>query len=103
MTESRISGAEEPRAMSVRFDTVSFQTLTVVTVVSPLGLVMVTSFSYRHREKLKDAVMLRITPSEYHMTGQTFYSTLHLVGLHLCLCLHIDFLNIDSEFSINGT
>lgn len=32
--------------MSVRFDTVSFQTLTVITVVSPLGLVMVTSFSY---------------------------------------------------------
>lgn len=47
MTESRISGAEEPRAMSVRLDTVSFQTLTVVTVVSPLGLVMVTSFSYK--------------------------------------------------------
>lgn len=46
MTESRISGAEEPRAMSVRLDTVSFQIRTVVTVVSPLGLVMVTCFSW---------------------------------------------------------
>lgn len=53
MTESRISGAEEPRAMSVRLDTVSFQTLTVVTVVSPLGLVMVTSFSYNDRRLKK--------------------------------------------------
>lgn len=49
MTESRISGAEEPRAMSVRLDTVSFQTRTVVTDVSPLGLVMVTVFSWRDK------------------------------------------------------
>lgn len=47
MTESKISGAEEPRAMSVRLETVSFQIRTVVTVVSPLGLVMVISFTYK--------------------------------------------------------
>lgn len=35
--------------MSVRLETVSFQIRTVVTVVSPLGLVMVTSFSCNHR------------------------------------------------------
>lgn len=47
MTESRISGALEPRAMSVRLDTVSFHMRTVATDVSPLGKVMVTSFSCR--------------------------------------------------------
>lgn len=50
MTERRISGAEEPRAMSVRLDTVSFQIRTVVTDVSPLGLVIVTSFSYKDKD-----------------------------------------------------
>lgn len=45
MTDSRISGADEPRAISVRLDTVSFQMRTVATDVSPLGRVMVTSFS----------------------------------------------------------
>lgn len=49
ITESRISGAEEPSAMSVRLDTVSFQIRTVATVVSPLGLVTVTTFSCSHR------------------------------------------------------
>lgn len=48
MTESRISGAEEPRAMRVRLETVSFQIRTVVTVVSPLGLVIVTFFSCKN-------------------------------------------------------
>jgi len=42
MTFSRISGAEEPRAMSVRFATVSFQTLTVLTV--PVFLLTIIRF-----------------------------------------------------------
>ena len=46
MTDSRISGAEEPRAISVRLDTVSFHTRMVVVVVSPLGLLMTISFSW---------------------------------------------------------
>lgn len=46
MTDSRISGALEPNAMSVRLETVSFQIRTVAVVVSPLGLLMVISFSW---------------------------------------------------------
>lgn len=37
MTESRISGALEPRAMSVRFASVGFQTFAVTVVVSSAG------------------------------------------------------------------
>ena len=36
MTESRISGAEEPSAISVRLATVAFQTWTVKVRVTPL-------------------------------------------------------------------
>lgn len=54
MTDSRISGALEPRAMSVRLDTVSFHIRTVATDVSPLGIVIVTSFSCRPTHTHRD-------------------------------------------------
>lgn len=51
MTDRRISGADEPSAIRVKLDTVSFQIRTVATDVSPLGMVMVTSFSCVIEEK----------------------------------------------------
>lgn len=46
MHESMISGAEEPSAMSVRLETVSFHTCTVNVTFSPDGFVTVTSRSF---------------------------------------------------------
>ena len=45
MTDNMISGADEPSAMSVRLDTVSFHICTVKVTFSPSGFVTVTSRS----------------------------------------------------------
>lgn len=47
MTDSRISGAEEPSATSVRLATVSFHTMTRLRLLPPLPSLTLTSFSWR--------------------------------------------------------
>ena len=45
---------EEPKAMSVKLETVSFQMATVITVTSPFGSFTLTSFSCFRREEKGD-------------------------------------------------